>query len=127
MNAFGEVVFELCCIPGFPFRLGVVLSVSIILGLLLYEDFKSTWKWFLILLIYVAFQDWLALLALRSVSHSLYRPFAVSVIGFVLFSLGLGAGALIARHFNSNSHALDDNEIKSVVEQSMEAVNGANG
>ena len=127
MNAFVEVVIELCCIPGFPFRLGVVLSISIILGLLLYEDFRSTWKWFLILLIYVAFQDWLALLALRAVSHSLYRPLAVSILGLILFGLGLATGALIARHFNSNSHVLEDNEIKSVVEHSMDAVNGANG
>ena len=127
MNVFIEVVTELCCIPGFPFRLGVVLSIAIILGLLLYEDARSTWKWFLILLIYVAFQDWLALLALKTVAHDLYRPLMVSLIGFVLFSCGLAVGALIARHFNNTSRALDDNAIKAVVQHSVDAVNGANG
>lgn len=127
MDAFINVVTELCCIPGFPFRLGVVLSVAIILGLLLYEDFRSSWKWFLILLIYVLFQDWLAMLALRSVEHNIAQPMALSALGLGLFVGGLLTGALIAHISKKKSAVLSDSELKAVVTQSMDAVKGANG
>lgn len=92
--------FALFTLPGFAFRLGVMMAVTLILGFILYDEWAKVWKWIIVVVAFAFFYEWIhSVVEVARNTNSVYCP-AQPILTVSIFILSLLAGVTLARYFN---------------------------
>lgn len=103
-----QLINKFFTVPAFPFELGLMISVAMILGFLLFPDLKGVGKWAFTLVLFVFFQEWLRATIITSsdITHS-NAPIVIDIIGSVVFVLGTGLGAYLSWRLDKRSKQIN--------------------
>lgn len=100
MNEIYFEWFSLFAIPGFAFRLGIMMAVTLVLGFILYDDWARVWKWGIIIIAFAFFNYWLQSIVVDYLNLVWSFSSVQVIITVILYLLSLGAGALLARRLS---------------------------
>lgn len=118
MSEIWQTFVALMQTPGVPLRLGVMLATAVILGYLIYDDYRDAGKWLLASLVFVVFLGWLRYAIFETIEthHNLLMPPALDITGLIAFGAGMSVGVYIARLARLR-RAKADQAVEDVVEE----------
>jgi hypothetical protein len=92
-----------------------MIAIAIILGFVLYEDYKKLWKWLVTGLVYIVFQEWLRATYFEAAGITYTgRSAFLGLLSSTLFGLGVIAGAAIAKYILSRNYIESDRAMEIV-------------
>lgn len=92
-----EILVGFVQTPGLLLRVGWMMAAAVILGYLLYCDYRDIWKWAVSLGVYIAFQEWLRYTIAQTNGAMVPPSLLIAAVGGVIFMTGLLIGATIGR------------------------------
>ena len=93
-SQFIKIFNELVLTPGLPLRVGMMIGAAIILGYLLFDNYRIWLKLFITGTVFVIFNEWMRMELLKNVTE--YLPSAViALAAAIIYGLSVGFGAFM--------------------------------
>ena len=122
-SQFIEVLNELVLTPGLPLRVGMMIGAAIILGYLLFDNYRIWLKLLITGTVFVIFNEWMRMELLKNVTE--YLPSAViALAAAIIYGLSVGLGA-----FMRSRKMKEHKEVEKRADKAIEKIrnNGPNG
>ena len=122
-SQFIKIFNELVLTPGLPLRVGMMIGAAIILGYLLFDNYRIWLKLIITGTVFVIFNEWMRMELLKNVTE--YLPSAViALAAAIIYGLSVGLGAFM-RSRKMREHI----EVEKRVDQAIRKIrnNGPNG
>ena len=122
-SQFIKIFNELVLTPGLPLRVGMMIGAAIVLGYLLFDNYRIWLKLLITGTVFVIFNEWMRMELLKNVTE--YLPSAViALAAAIIYGLSVGFGA-----FMRSRKMKEHREVENRADKAIEKIrnNGPNG